>query len=61
MTHALALVRYGLLDHRGTGLHEIWGLSNTTEMAALSLGVVAFFAALMTALSIRVFNHSVRQ
>src|SRR5947209_625734 len=61
LTHALALVRYGLLDHRGTGLHEIWGLSNTTEMAALSLGVVAFSAALMTALSTRVSNHSVRQ
>jgi ABC-type polysaccharide/polyol phosphate export permease len=61
LTHALALIRYGFLDHHGTGLHDIWGMSNTTEMAALSLGVVALFAVTTTALSIRVFNRSVLQ
>jgi ABC-type polysaccharide/polyol phosphate export permease len=61
LTHALALIRYGFLDHRGAGLHDIWGLSNTTEMAALSVGVVALFAVLTTALSIRVFSRSVLQ
>jgi ABC-type polysaccharide/polyol phosphate export permease len=61
LTHALALIRYGFLDHRGTGLHDIWGMSNTTEMAALSLGVVALFAVATTVLSIRVFNRSVLQ
>ena len=61
LTHALALIRYGFLDRRGTGLHDIWGLSNTTEMAALSLGVVALFAVATTAVSIRVFNRSVLQ
>jgi ABC-type polysaccharide/polyol phosphate export permease len=61
LTHALALIRYAFLDHRGTGLHDIWNMSNTTEMAALSLGVVALFAAATTALSIRVFNRSVLQ
>src|SRR5205823_13422162 len=25
LTHALALMRYGFVDHRGTGLHDIWG------------------------------------
>jgi ABC-type polysaccharide/polyol phosphate export permease len=59
LTHALALVRYAFLDPRGTGLHDIWGMSNTTETAALSLGVVALFALLTTTLSIRVFNRSV--
>ena len=44
LTHALALMRYGLVDHRGRGLHDIWGMSNTTVMAALSLGVVVAFA-----------------
>jgi ABC-type multidrug transport system permease subunit len=61
LTHALALVRYAFLDHRGTGLHDIWGLSNTTEMAALSLGVVGLFAAISTVVSILVFNRSVLQ
>ena len=30
LTHALALMRYGFVDHRGSGLHDIWGMSNTT-------------------------------
>jgi len=28
LTHALALMRYGLLDPHGTSLHDIWGMSN---------------------------------
>lgn len=58
LTHALALMRYGLLGDGGAGLHDIWGMSSTTSMAALSLGVVALFAAVFTALSIRVFSRS---
>src|SRR6185437_2532047 len=52
LTHALALMRYGLLGDGGAGLHDIWGMSDTTAMAALSLGVVALFAAALTAISI---------
>src|SRR6202011_2266460 len=40
VTHALALMRYGLVDRRGSGLYDIWGMHNTTVMAALSLAVV---------------------
>ena len=58
LTHALALLRYGLVDPHGTGLHDIWGMSNVTAMAALSLAVVAAFAVAMVALSIRVFTRS---
>lgn len=58
LTHALALMRYGLLDRRGAGLHEIWGLSDSTLMAAMSLGVVTLYAAGFTALAVRVFNRS---
>ncbi|MBV8949636.1 MAG: ABC transporter permease [Actinobacteria bacterium] len=58
LTHALALMRYGLVDHRGTGLHDIWGMSNTTVMAALSLAVVLGFALLMMAVCVRVFTRS---
>ncbi len=58
LTHALALMRYGLVDHSGRGLHDIWGMSNVTAMAALSLGVVLVFAGSMLALSIRIFTRS---
>jgi ABC-type multidrug transport system permease subunit len=58
LTHALALMRYGLLGDGGAGLHDIWGMGNTTEMAALSLGVVALFAAALTAIAIRAFSRS---
>jgi hypothetical protein len=58
LTHALALMRYGLLGDGGAGLHDIWGMGDTTAMAALSLGVVALFAAALTALAIRAFSRS---
>jgi ABC-2 type transport system permease protein len=57
LTHGLALVRYGLLDD-SSGLRNIWGMTDTTVMAALSLGVVAIFAAALTAISIRVFTRA---
>lgn len=58
ITHVLALVRYGLVDHDGSGLHDIWGMSNTTAMAALSLGVVALFALVLTAVAMRTFRRT---
>jgi ABC-2 type transport system permease protein len=60
LTHALALVRYGLLGD-STGLHNIWKLHNTTAMASLSLLVVAMFATALTAVAIRVFSRSAVQ
>ena len=57
LTHGLALMRYGLLGDR-SGLENIWGMSSSGTMAALSLGVVTLFAALLTAVSIRVFTRS---
>ena len=57
LTHCLALVRYGLLGD-ATGLHDIWQMGNTAAMAALSLGVVGLFGAVLTAVSIRVFTRS---
>jgi lipooligosaccharide transport system permease protein len=58
LTHALALMRYGLLDDGGAGLHDIWGMSDPTLMALLSLAVVAAFAAAFTGIAIRVFTRS---
>ena len=57
LTHGLALMRYGLLDD-SSGLHAIWRMHSTTTMAALSLAVVAAFATVLTAVSIRVFTRS---
>jgi len=53
-----ALMRYGLLGHNATGLHDIWGMSNTTTMALLSVGVVAMFAAVLTSVSVRTFARA---
>jgi len=58
LTHALALLRYGLLDRRGVVLHDIWGMHSVTAMATLSLIVVAAFAVLLTAVSVRVFSRA---
>src|SRR5213080_4379739 len=55
LTHALALIRYGLLGD-STGLHAIWRTSDATAMAAMSLGVVTLFAALLTTAAIRAFK-----
>ena len=58
LTHALALMRYAFVDSDGKGLHDIWGMSNVTAEAWLSLAVIAAFAAVLTATSIRLFSRS---
>jgi hypothetical protein len=51
-------MRYGLLDRHATGLRDIWGMSNATGMAALSLTVVGVWAVVLAAASVRVFARS---
>jgi len=58
LTHALAVMRYALIDPHGSGLHAIWGMSNVHTEALLSLLVVAAFAAALTVISIRLFTRS---
>ena len=58
LTHVLALMRYGLLDRRGAGLRDIWGMANTTVMATLSTAVVMAYAVLFLALALRVFRRA---
>jgi ABC-2 type transport system permease protein len=60
LTHALALMRYGLLGD-AAGLRAIWHLSDPTVMATLSLTAVTLFAAALIAISIRVFTHAALQ
>jgi ABC-2 type transport system permease protein len=57
LTHGLALVRWGLL-HDPEALHNIWGMHDTAAMAALSTGVVAVFAVVLTIVAIRVFTRT---
>jgi ABC-2 type transport system permease protein len=61
LSHALAVVRYGILDRRGSGLHDIWGMTSVTTMAALSLAVCAAWAALLTLAAIRLFTRTAVQ
>lgn len=58
LTHALALFRYGLTSHGSQALHDIWGMSNPTEMAALSLGVIAVYALVIYTAAIRLFTKA---
>ena len=55
LTHALALIRYGLLDDP-SGLHDIWRSNDTGMGAMLSLLVVGAFALLLTRAGIRQFR-----
>jgi ABC-2 type transport system permease protein len=57
LTHALALMRYGLLDDP-SGLHNIWRMDNVTASAVLSLVVVALFAVVFMRVAVRVFTRS---
>ena len=50
-------MRYALVDPHGTGLHDIWGMSNPTAMAAMSLAVVAAYAVVLTMVAIKAFNR----
>ena len=58
LTHAMALMRYGLVDPHGSGLHDIWGMTNTTTEAWLSLAVVAAFATAFGAFAVRAFTRA---
>ena len=57
LTHALALMRYGLL-HDSSGLHAIWRMGSATDSALLSLAVLAAFAVLLVRVAVRVFSRS---
>lgn len=57
-THLLALLRYGLLDRSGSGLHDIWGVGSTTTAALLSLVVLVVWSTVAGTLAMRVFRRA---
>ncbi len=57
-THAVAVLRYGLMGGPASGLHAIWHLRSNAEMALLSTGVLAAFAALTVGFALRAFERA---
>lgn len=60
-THALALMRHGLVGGSPSGLQAIWGSHSETGLAMASLGVLAGFTALLIVASTQVFRRSALQ
>lgn len=59
LTHALALFRYGLTGQAGVAaLHNIWGLTNATTAAALSMAVLALYAFVFLSGAVRLFTKA---
>ncbi len=56
-THALALMRYGMMEDTDPGLANIWHMDSEPLMAALSLGVLILMAISALTLANRVFNR----
>lgn len=57
-THAVALLRYGLIGPRAAQLNQIWHMHSQTTMALLSLAVLTAYAAITIPLAIRKFNRA---
>lgn len=57
-THAVAVLRHGMMQGDESGLEAIWHLGSETAMAALSIAVLALFATLTLSLAIRAFHKA---
>lgn len=55
-THAVAVMRYGLMQGTDSGLSAIWGMDSQVAMASLSLATLAAFALVTLGLAVRVFH-----
>lgn len=57
-THALAVMRHGMMQGTDPGVGDIWQLGSDTTMAALSLAALAVFAAATLTLATRTFTRT---
>ncbi|HEX6422169.1 MAG TPA: ABC transporter permease [Acidimicrobiales bacterium] len=57
-THAVAVLRHGMMQGSDSGLGAIWHLESETTMAALSTFVLAAFAATTLRLAVRAFHRA---
>ncbi len=55
-THAVAVMRYGLMEGTDSGLSEIWGNHSEAMMAAFSLAALIGFTVLSLMVALRVFK-----
>lgn len=55
-THAVAVMRYGVMEGTDSGLSEIWGTHSEATMAAFSLVTLIGFTALSLTIALRVFK-----
>jgi ABC-2 type transport system permease protein len=60
-THALALMRHGLVGGSPSGLQAIWGVHSETALAAASLAVLLGSTALLLTAAMQVFRRSALQ
>jgi ABC-2 type transport system permease protein len=58
-THAVALVRYGLMGAAGSGLDQIWGVGSPPVKAAMSALVLFVCAALAWWLALHAFRRAI--
>lgn len=56
-THALAVIRYGLVEGSESGLVDIWGMDSEAAMAGLSMVVLGGFAVVMMSAAVAVFRR----
>lgn len=57
-THAVAVLRHGMMQDTDPGLAAIWHLESATVMAALSILVLTVFAAATLGLAVRAFGRA---
>jgi ABC-2 type transport system permease protein len=57
-THAVALMRYGLMDGTNPRLDDVWHLGSEPLMAVLSTLVLLVYAVLMLTLAVRTFRRT---
>jgi ABC-type polysaccharide/polyol phosphate export permease len=60
-THALALMRHGLVHGSPSGLQAIWGSHSETALTLGSFAVLAAFTGLLLTAATRVFQRSAVQ
>jgi ABC-2 type transport system permease protein len=58
-THAVAVVRHGIMQGSDPGLADIWHLGSETAMAALSIAVLALFATAMLRFAVHAFRRAI--
>jgi ABC-2 type transport system permease protein len=60
-THAVSVLRYGLMNVKASGLGNIWGFGTATQKALMSLGYLGVCGAVSLAIAAKVFRKVMQQ